>query len=69
VNFRGTERLEAQVRRGARRLALGIAAAGGLVAMGLTAQAGGPPAWVPATVGAAGGGLTLVLLIDLLRGN
>jgi len=68
VNFRGTERLEGDLRRVGRRLALAISAAGALVAMALT-TGNGAPSWVPATVGAAGGGLTLGLLVDLLRGR
>jgi hypothetical protein len=68
VNFRGTERLEGDLRRVGRRLALAISAAGALVAMALTFGNGAPSA-VPVVVGVVGGGLTLGLLFDLVRGR
>jgi predicted unusual protein kinase regulating ubiquinone biosynthesis (AarF/ABC1/UbiB family) len=67
VNFRGTERLEETVRRAGRRLSLALTAGGALVATAITAASTHVAGWVPATVGAAGGVLTLGLVVDLLR--
>jgi ubiquinone biosynthesis protein len=67
VNFRGTERLEETVRRAGRRLSLALAAGGALVATAITAASTHVAGWVPATIGGAGGALTLGLIADLLR--
>ncbi|HEY6784402.1 MAG TPA: AarF/UbiB family protein, partial [Gemmatimonadales bacterium] len=67
VNFRGTERLEDTIRRGSRRLALALTAGGTLVATAITASSTHVAAWVPITLGSAGGALTLGLIGDLLR--
>jgi predicted unusual protein kinase regulating ubiquinone biosynthesis (AarF/ABC1/UbiB family) len=67
VNFRGTERLEDTVRRAGRRLAIGVTAGSALVATAITAGSGHVAGWVPSTLGAAGGALTLGLVADLLR--
>src|SRR4029450_11320193 len=67
VNFKGTERLEDTVRRAGRRLSLALTAGGALVATAITASSAHVAAWVPATLGAAGGALTLGLSADLVR--
>jgi ubiquinone biosynthesis protein len=67
VNFRGTERLEDNIRRAGRRLSLALTAGGALVATAITASSTHVAAWVPATLGAAGGALTLGLIADLVR--
>jgi predicted unusual protein kinase regulating ubiquinone biosynthesis (AarF/ABC1/UbiB family)/nucleotide-binding universal stress UspA family protein len=67
VNFRGTERLEDNIRRAGRRLSLALTAGGALVATAITASSTHVAAWVPATLGSAGGALTLGLVVDLLR--
>ena len=67
VNFRGTERLEASVTQAARRLAIALAASGAIVGTALTVTSPRVHRWVPGTMGAFGGLLSLGLLADLGR--
>jgi ubiquinone biosynthesis protein len=67
VNFRGTERLEETIRRGGRRLSLALTAGSALVATAITAASTHVAGWVPATLGSAGGILTVALVADLVR--
>jgi predicted unusual protein kinase regulating ubiquinone biosynthesis (AarF/ABC1/UbiB family) len=67
VNFRGTEGLEATIRRAARRLTMGLTAGGGLIATAMTASSANVDAWVPWTLASISGGLILGLLGDLVR--
>src|SRR5439155_2387951 len=67
VNFRGTEKLEEGIRRAGRRLSLALTAGGALVATAITGSSSHVSMWVPALFGAAGGILTLALVVDLLR--
>jgi hypothetical protein len=67
VDVRGISPLERTVRVAARRLALAITAGSALVATGATAAAAQVDQWVPITLGASGGALTLLLLLDLVR--
>jgi ubiquinone biosynthesis protein len=69
VDVRGISPLERTIRAGARRLALAITAGSVLVATGTTAAAQHVDRWVPVTLGAAGGSLALLLILDLLRGR
>jgi ubiquinone biosynthesis protein len=66
VYFRGMENLETQVRRAGRRVALGLTAGGAIVGASV-ATLGAAPEWLAPTLGVLGGGLTLGLLLDLLR--
>ena len=66
INFRAAP-LEETVRRAGRHLALGITAAAGILASGLTALSARLPGWVPVTFGITGGVLTVALLFDLFR--
>lgn len=68
VHFRGMENLETQVRRAGRRVALGLTAGGSIVGASV-ASLGTAPEWLAPTLGILGGGLTLGLLFDLLRGR
>jgi ubiquinone biosynthesis protein len=61
------ENLETQVRRAGRRVALALTAAGALIGASVASIDGVGPGWVPPALGVLGGGLTLGLLIDLLR--
>ncbi len=67
VEFRGTAPIEEVIRRAARRLALGVLAGCMIVAMAITAATTEVGDWVPITLGAAGGALTLIVLADVLR--
>ncbi|HXF73344.1 MAG TPA: AarF/UbiB family protein [Actinomycetota bacterium] len=67
VNFRA-EPLERTVHQAGRRLSLGITAGAALLGSAMTASAE-VASWVPAALGALGGGLTLALVVDLLRGR
>ena len=67
VDVRGISPLERTIRVAARRLALAITAGSALVATGTTAAAQQVDRWVPMTLGATGGALTLLLLLDLAR--
>jgi ubiquinone biosynthesis protein len=66
VDFRGIDRLEDTLRATGRRLALAIAAGSAFVATSATADSVAVGSWVPVTLGALGGGLTLGLLYDLI---
>jgi ubiquinone biosynthesis protein len=66
IDVRGTTSLEDTIRGAARALSLAIAAGSCLVAAGSTASAG-VASWVPTTLGAAGGALTIALLAGLRR--
>jgi ubiquinone biosynthesis protein len=66
IDLKGTTPLEDTIRTAARALALAIAAGSCLVAAGSTASAH-VAAWIPITLGAAGGVLTLMLLLGLRR--
>jgi predicted unusual protein kinase regulating ubiquinone biosynthesis (AarF/ABC1/UbiB family) len=68
VNFQA-DRLEATVRRAARRIGLALAAGAALVATGLLAMADRVDAAIPLGVGVTAGLLTLGLAVDLLRGD
>jgi predicted unusual protein kinase regulating ubiquinone biosynthesis (AarF/ABC1/UbiB family) len=65
VDFRGTGPLEDTIRMAARRLALAVTAAGALVATGTTAASTHVADWVPITLGAVGGALTIGLILEL----
>ncbi len=67
VDVRGISPLEQTIRITGRRLALAVTAASALVASGTTAAAEKVSNWVPASLGSLGAGLTLLLLLDLLR--
>jgi predicted unusual protein kinase regulating ubiquinone biosynthesis (AarF/ABC1/UbiB family)/nucleotide-binding universal stress UspA family protein len=67
VNFRGTERLEENVRRAGRRLSLSLTAGGALVATAITASSTHVAGWIPLVLGSAGGALTAGLVADLVR--
>ena len=69
VDVRGIRPLEHTVTVAARRLALAITAGSALVATGTTAAAQNVERWVPSSLGALAGGLTLLLLLDLFRGR
>jgi len=68
IDLRGTTPLEDTIRKAARALSLAIAAGSCLVAAGATASAH-VQSWIPVTLGAAGGALTIVLLLGLRRRN
>jgi ubiquinone biosynthesis protein len=67
VNIRGTERLEDNIRRGGRRLALALAAGNVWIATAFAAASAQVATWVPPSLAGLGGVLTLGLGIDLLR--
>jgi hypothetical protein len=69
VDVRGISPLERTIRAAARRLAVAVTAGSALVATGSTAAAQHVDRWVPITLGAAGGSLAVLLLLDLLRGR
>ncbi len=69
VDIRGIRPLEHTVTVAARRLALAITAGSALVATWTTAAAQNVERWVPSSLGALAGGLTLLLLLDLFRGR
>jgi ubiquinone biosynthesis protein len=64
VNFRAAS-LEDTIRRAGRRLALGLIAGAALLASGLTAASQRVPPWVPATFGAVGAVLVILVVADL----
>jgi hypothetical protein len=68
VHFKGTENLETQVRRAGRRVSLALVAGGAFVGASV-ASLGEAPAWTAPTMGIFGGGLSLALIFDLLRGR
>ena len=67
VNIRGTERLEDNIRRAGRRLALALAAGGVWIGTAFAASSAHTAGWVPPSLAGLGGLLTLGLGIDLLR--
>ena len=67
VDIRGITPLERTIRIVARQLALAITAGSALVACGATAAAVHVARWVPITLGAVGGVLALLLLLDLAK--
>jgi hypothetical protein len=67
VDIRGITPLERTIRIVARQLALAITAGSALVACGTTAAAVHVARWVPITLGALGGALALLLLLDLAK--
>src|SRR5205823_12390400 len=67
VDFRGTERLEAILRRAGRRLALAVSGGAALLGASIMAASGHLAIWIPAGVGALGALLIAGLLLDLLR--
>src|SRR5207245_1412093 len=67
VFFRGTERLEDTIRRAGRRLSLALVAGGVWIGSALTAASKHVSSWVPPSLAALGGVLTLGLGIDLIR--
>jgi hypothetical protein len=66
VDVRGTRPLEETIRRAAWALSVAIAAGSCLVAAGSTASAH-VSSWIPITLGAVGGALTVMLLLGLRR--
>jgi hypothetical protein len=67
VDIRGITPLERTIRIVARQLSLAITAGSALVACGATAAAVHVARWVPITLGAVGGALALLLLLDLAK--
>jgi len=67
VMFRGIEPLEVSIRRASRRLSLALTSGGALVATAITASSANVAEWVPVTLGALGGALTIGLVADLVR--
>jgi ubiquinone biosynthesis protein len=67
VIFRGTERLEDNIRRAGRRLSLALVAGALWIGTAITTGSAHVGAWVPPSLAGAGGILTLGLGIDLLR--
>jgi ubiquinone biosynthesis protein len=65
VNF-AADKLEATVRRGARRLGVSLAAGCAAVAAGLLALADRVDLWIPVGVGVVAGLLTLLLAVDVI---
>jgi ubiquinone biosynthesis protein len=68
VNFQANS-LEKMVRRTGRRLALGLTAAAGIVASGLTATSATVADWTPVAFSIVAGLLTIGLVLDLIRGR
>jgi ubiquinone biosynthesis protein len=67
VNFGGTERLEDNIRRAARRLSLSLVAGALWIGTAVTAASAHAAAWVPPLLAGLGGVFTLGLGLDLLR--
>jgi len=67
VYFRGTERLEDNIRRAGRRLSLALVAGAVWIGTAMTAASTHVAGWVPPSLAGLGGALTLGLGIDLLR--
>ncbi|HKR99522.1 MAG TPA: hypothetical protein VJU79_08405, partial [Candidatus Dormibacteraeota bacterium] len=67
VVFRGTERLEDTIRRGARRLSTAVVSTAAFLVCGFTAGFGHAAAWIPALFGAVGGLFALLLLVDFVH--
>ncbi|MBH0193446.1 MAG: AarF/ABC1/UbiB kinase family protein, partial [Nitrospira sp.] len=68
VNFKANS-LEDTVRRTGRRLAVGLTAAAGILASGLTATSATAADWVSVSFGIVAGLLIIGLVLDLLRGR
>ena len=66
VNFQAAS-LETTIRRAGRRLALSLTAGAAILGTALTAVSDRVSGWVPIAFGVAAGGLTLSLLVDLIR--
>jgi ubiquinone biosynthesis protein len=67
VHFRGTEELEASIRRAGRRVSLGLTAGGAIIAAAVASGSAQAAGWVPVVLGTLGGLLTGGLVLDLLR--
>src|SRR5439155_25408048 len=67
VNFKGTERLEDNIRTASRRVSIARTAGGALVASAITVSSDRVNRWVPKALGGVGGVLTAGLMADLLR--
>ena len=67
VEFRGTERLEAVIRRSGRRVAFAVAGGAALLSAALTASSAHLSVWIPALLGGLGVALIVGLLTDLAR--
>jgi hypothetical protein len=67
VYFRGTERLEDNIRRAGRRLSLALVAGAVWIGTAMTSASTHVSGWVPPSLASLGGALTLGLGIDLLR--
>jgi ubiquinone biosynthesis protein len=67
VNFKGTERLEDNIRTASRRVSIALTAGGALVASAITVSSDRVNRWVPKALGGVGGVLTAGLMADLLR--
>ncbi|HEY5986119.1 MAG TPA: AarF/UbiB family protein, partial [Streptosporangiaceae bacterium] len=69
VNFRGTERLEDNIRRAGRRLSLALVAGALWIGTAFAAASAHAAGWVSLLLASLGGVFTLGLGIDLLRGR
>jgi hypothetical protein len=67
VNFRGTERLEDNIRRAGRRLSLALVAGALWIGTAFAAASADVASWVPPSLAGLGGVVTLGLGMDLLR--
>ena len=67
VQFRGMEGVEGTVRRAARRLAMAMVAGSLFVATAMTANSTRVPDWLSPTFGIVATGLTIGLLVDIVR--
>jgi predicted unusual protein kinase regulating ubiquinone biosynthesis (AarF/ABC1/UbiB family) len=67
VYFRGTERLEDNIRRAGRRLSLALVGGAAWIGSAMTAAADNVSGWVPPSLAGLAGAITLGLGIDLLR--
>jgi predicted unusual protein kinase regulating ubiquinone biosynthesis (AarF/ABC1/UbiB family)/nucleotide-binding universal stress UspA family protein len=67
VDFHGTERLEAVIRRAGRRLALAVAGGSAILGATIAAASTRLVVWVPAGLGALGAVFIVALLLDLVR--
>ena len=67
VYFRGTERLEDNIRRAGRRLSLALVAGAVWIGTAMTAASTHVAGWVPPSLAGLGGVITVGLGIDILR--
>ena len=67
VEFRGTERLEAVIRRAGRRMALAVSGAAAVLAAAIMTASTQLAGWVPTALGLLGTLVIASLLLDLLR--